>query len=127
MTEVLLSIQKNQRQFNASLIQAPNTSKQHTHGSVGDRTKTEAVNKAYRMAHQKRLSISHVFDEDEMRSLPVHQYKIGDSVMSSAPKAPNCEGVIDSFEGWNVDGVPQYWMVGGGRQLVLENEIKVIK
>lgn len=67
----MISIDRHESFVLAYLIESPNTNKQHTHGSVSGQTKGEAIAKALRMAHQKSLSPSIFFDEDEQKHIPV--------------------------------------------------------
>jgi len=126
MTEVMISIQGNASgKFLAYLIEAPNTAKQHTYGSLLKNTKTDVINAAYRMAHQQGLEISHIFDEDEGRSLPFHKHKVKDAVLvKQSPDLPLVKGVIISLE-FHSEDVPQYrvWCGSEGSYLILGHHI----
>lgn len=80
------------------------------------------------MAHQKSLSIYQVFDEDEGKTMPLHQYAVGTFVKSlaSAPSQGR-EGVIEKLVSWNEQGIPRYWVRFGlsYHETVLESEVAI--
>lgn len=128
MTEVILSLESHSTKHNvAYLIEGYGTDKQHTHGWVSGTWLKDAMNRAYRMAHQKGLIVTSAIDEDTKRILPVHQYKFGDRILSREPNSMGCEATIEELFHWNADGIPQYWVrMGDHCRILLEGEFDKI-